>query len=104
MTQDTAQTQTPREQRIRDLRRFSRWNGERRDGEWHRESVATNTKRTFEHHTRSRTEFDDDGKPKVVKASIEEIVYMHHGYRPKMDNESVVRKAFFFRGARVWRE
>lgn len=68
------------------------WMGKpNRDGVWVRETVATNVQRTYEHHTKSGVE------------RVEEICYAHHGYRPKFDSEKTTRKAFFFRGARVWR-
>ena len=86
-----------RAEELRKLRKFDHWLGERKEGEWVPEAVSTDTKRRFEHHTRNRL-------GKVVKVQTEELVYMHHGYRPHMEGEKQTRKAFFFRGARVWRK
>lgn len=97
MELDDAPVQTPREKVLRAIRRISSWNGDRKDGEWIPESSATDVKRKFERHTRN-----DAGE--VVKQEVEEVVYMHGGYRPKFEGEKKTRKAFFFRGARVWRK
>lgn len=67
------------------------WFGKPIDGVWVRETVATNLRRTYEHHTKSGVE------------KVEEICYAHHGYRPKFEKEKTTRKSFYFRGARVWR-
>lgn len=77
------------------------WMGARTTGEWVRESVATDVKRVFERHTHGK---GDDGKPCIVKQQVEEVVYMHAGYRPKLEGEKDTRKAFYFRGAKVWRD
>lgn len=77
------------------------WFGKPCEGSWVREAVATNVRRTFEHHTKGKGW--TKSKPVIVKEKVEEICYMHQGYRPKFENEKTTRKAFFFRGARVWR-
>lgn len=92
-----------RETLLRGLREFTTWNGDRRDGHWVPESVRINVKRTYRHFAKSKTEFDDRGRPKVVEIDAEEVVYNHSGYRPKFAGEAKTRKAFFHRGARVWR-
>ena len=94
----------PREKRLRDLRKFDRYAGEPKKGEWVREAVHTGVKRTFTRFTKSASELDQDGKPAIVKATVEEEIYLHDGYRPHMDGEKKTRKAFWHRGARVWRE
>ena len=78
------------------------WMGKpNRDGVWVRETVATNVRRTYEHYKKGKGWSKKD--PVVVKETVEEICYVHHGYRPKFDSEKTTRKAFYFRGARVWR-
>jgi len=78
------------------------WMGDRtKVGEWVSESVATNNKRTFERHTRGAD--STKSKPVIVKQQCEELIHMHHGYRPHIEGEKKTRKAFFFRGARIWR-
>lgn len=77
------------------------WAGKPRDGVWVRETVATNVRRTYEHYKKGKGW--SKKTPVVVKETVEEICYMHHGYRPKFENEKATRKAFYFRGARVWR-
>lgn len=78
------------------------WLGSRKTGEWVRESIATNVKRVFEKHTHGAD--STPSKPVIVKVNVEELVYMHACYRPKLDGEKYTRKAFYFRGARVWRD
>lgn len=78
------------------------WIGLRKAGEWVRESIATNTKRVFERHTRGNGWTKRE--PVIVKQQVEELVYAHSGYRPKFEGEKNTRKAFYFRGARVWRD
>lgn len=95
---------TPREKAIREVRKFAHWNGERKDGEWVRETVATGVGRKFQRHTKSATETDDRGRPKIVTVDVEEEIYVHDGYRPHLAGEKKTRKAFFWRGARIWRE
>ena len=78
------------------------WLGNRQlTGEWIGESVATTLKRTYERHTRAAdwTKL----KPVIVKQVVEELVHVHGGYRPSLDGEKKTRKAFYFRGARIWR-
>lgn len=77
------------------------WLGTRKTGEWIRESVATNSKRTLEKHTHAKESTKQ--KPVIVKVKVEEIVYAHSGYRPKLEGEKETRKAFYYRGARIWR-
>ena len=77
------------------------WLGQRREGEWVRESVATTVKRTFTKHTKGQGHTKSN--PNIVTVEVEEIVYVHDCYRPKLDGEKDTRKAFFWRGARVWR-
>lgn len=77
------------------------WFGKANEGEWVRETVATNLRRTFEHHTKGKGWTKKD--PVIVKETVEEICYAHQGYRPKFENEKTTRKSFYFRGARVWR-
>ena len=102
MQTDQEQKETPREVALREMRTFDHWNGERKEGRWVPESVATTARRKYKHFAKSATEKDDRGRPKTVEVETEELVYMHHGYRPKMKGEAKTRKAFFFRGARVW--
>ena len=78
------------------------WFGKLREGVWVPESVATNARRTFERHTKGKGW--TKAKPKIVKETVEEICYAHHGYRPKFEGEKATRKAFYFRGARVWKK
>ena len=79
------------------------WFGDKtKTGEWIRESVATMLKRTFEKHTRG-AEWTKR-KPTIVKVQVEELVYAHDGYRPKMEGEKKTRKSFWHRGARIWRD
>ena len=79
------------------------WYGNRqRTGEWIGESVATTMKRTYECFTRG-AEWTRRN-PVIVKGVFEELVYTHHGYRPKLDGEKKTRKSFFFKGARIWRD
>ena len=78
------------------------WLGTPREGEWVPESVATTVKRTFEKHTHAAE--STPRKPAIVKVQVEELVYAHHGYRPRFPDESGTRKSFFFRGARIWRD
>ena len=78
------------------------WLGQRTTGEWIRESIATNTKRTSERHTHGAE--STKKKPVIVKQEVEELVYIHDGYRPRLEGEKDTRKAFYWRGARVWRE
>ena len=81
---------------------ITNWLGKPSDGVWVRETVATNVKRSFEHHTHGKGWTKKD--PKIVKVVETELIYAHQGYRPKFENEKSTRKAFFFRGARVWRK
>ncbi len=76
------------------------WMGKMHDGFWVRESVATNLKRSYSHHTHGTMEH----RGEIVVEVVEEICYNHQGYRPKFDDESDTRKAFYFRGARIWRK
>lgn len=78
------------------------WLGTRKTGEWVRESIATTVTRVLERHTHGEGSTKKD--PVIVKKQVEEVVYAHSGYRPKLDGEKNTRKAFYFRGARVWRE
>jgi hypothetical protein len=95
-TDEKVQTKTKWKMEIRS------WMGNRqKTGEWISESVATNLKRTFECFTHSVD--STKAKPVIVKSTFEELIHMHHGYRPKLDGEKKTRKAFYFRGARVWR-
>lgn len=81
--------------------RINSWLRERRTGEWVRESVATTVKRKFRKFAKSGKIVD--GKPEIVSVEVEELVYANDGYRPKLDGEKDTRKAFYHRGARVWR-
>lgn len=87
----------PREKALRELRTISWWQNNRKDGEWVPESVATGVERKYECHAK-----DKDGN--IVKRTTKELVHVHGGYRPKFSGEKKTRKAFFFRGARVWRD
>lgn len=78
------------------------WLGRAREGEWVPESIATDLKRTFERHTHGKESTKQ--RPVIVKETVEELVYAHHGYRPSFGDEKKTRAAFFFRGARVWRK
>ena len=78
------------------------WLGSRKQGEWVRESIATNSKRKFQHHTHGNGSTKKN--PVIVKVEVEELVYAHSGYRPKLEGEKNTRKAFYYRGARVWRD
>ena len=90
---------------LRESRKFDHWLGERKDGEWVRESICCDPlTRTVSCLAKSRTERNDDGTPKIVRVEREEMVYVHQGFHPHMEGEKKPRKAFFFRGARVWRE
>ena len=86
-----------REKALRETRKIRHWNGERAEGEWIPTSVATDVKRTFESHGKN-----EEGE--TVRVTKTEIVYAHGGYRPKFEGEKKTRRAFFFRGARVWRD
>lgn len=77
------------------------WMGKLAEGVWVREAIATNVIRKFEHHTKGKGH--TKRTPVIVKETVEEICYAHQGYRPKFEGEKSTRKAFFFRGARVWR-
>jgi hypothetical protein len=79
---------------------ISTWMGKIHEGIWIREAVATNLKRSYEHHTHGTM----DHRGEIVKEIVEEICYAHQGYRPKFEDEADTRKAFYFRGARVWRK
>lgn len=103
MEVEEVRDQTPREKKLRELRKIDYWLGERKEGEFIPESTATNVKRTYKCHGKSVSEKDENGNPKIVVVEKEEIVYMHGGYRPKFEGEKKTRAAFFFRGARVWR-
>jgi hypothetical protein len=76
------------------------WMGKMHEGYWVREAVATNLKRSYSHHTHGTMEH----RGEIVVEVVEEICYNHQGYRPKFDDESDTRKAFYFRGARIWRK
>ena len=78
------------------------WYGRAREGVWIPEAIATNVKRVFERHTKGKGW--TKAEPVIVKEKVEELIYAHHGYRPRMEGEKQTRKAFFFRGARVWRK
>jgi len=77
------------------------WLGKARKGIWVPESVATNFYREYEHHTHGKDSTPQ--KPIIVKETVREMVYAHHGYRPKFEDEKGTRKSFYFRGARIWR-
>lgn len=94
-----------RQKALNETRKFDHWLGERKEGEWVRESTCCDkVTRKFTHLAKSRTERNDDGSPNIVRVEQEEIVYNHQGFHPHMEGEKKPRKAFFFRGARVWRE
>ncbi len=78
------------------------WLGRTADGEWIPESVATDVKRTFERHTKGKGWTKKE--PVIVKETVTELVYAHHGYRPNFESEKKTRASFFFRGARIWRD
>lgn len=78
------------------------WMGKLHEGVWVPEAVATKVKRSFEHHTHGKGFTKAD--PKIVKKVVTELVYAHHGYRPKFEDEKSTRKSFWFRGAKVWRK
>lgn len=91
--------------RVSKKRNFSHWLGERKDGEWVRESIAIpNMTRTVSHFAKSEKERNDDGSPVIVRVEREEMVYNHQGFHPHIEGEKKPRRAFFFRGARVWRD
>jgi hypothetical protein len=71
------------------------WMGKPREGEWVPEPYLTTVTRTYTNQTR-----DEEGNLIV----FEEVVHAHGGYRPRFGDEKSTRKAFYFRGARVWRE
>ena len=77
------------------------WLGKAHAGIWVRETVATNLKRSYTHHTRSKSM---ENRGDIVTETVEEICYAHQGYRPKFEDESDTRKSFYFRGARIWRK
>ena len=77
------------------------WLGLRRLGKWVPEHILTKTKRVFERHTHSAE--STRSKPVIVKQVVEEFIHLSGGYRPFFEDEKKARKAFFFRGARVWR-
>lgn|GEM_PF-4556491 len=77
------------------------WLGKPCEGVWVREAVATSVRRTFERHTKGKGH--TKASPVIVKEMVEELCYAHQGYRPKFEDEKATRKAFYFRGARVWR-
>lgn len=77
------------------------WLGKPVEGVWVREAVATNVRRTFTHHTKGKGWTKRE--PVIVTETVEEICYAHQGYRPKFEKEKSTRKAFYFRGARLWR-
>lgn len=70
------------------------WLGKPRAGEWVPEPILTSVKRTFTNQSR-------EANGDLIR--FEELIHAHHGYRPKLADEKGTRKAFFFRGARVWR-
>ena len=82
--------------------RIEHWLGQRREGKWIPESVATNLKRKIKKVAKAKDWTKKE--PKSVIVEVEELVYAHHGYRPHLEGEKNARKAFFFRGARVWRD
>lgn len=104
MEREEVRREEPREKQLREFRRFDHWNGERKEGEWRRESIHTGVKRKYSVFAKSQSEKNEDGSPKTVKVDVEEDVYIHDGYRPLMAGEKKTRKAFFWRGARVWRD
>jgi hypothetical protein len=80
------------------------WYARAREGVWIPTAVATGVKRTFTRFAKSKEIDTKTGKLVTVMEEVEELVYAHHGYRPKLEGEKDTRKAFFFRGARVWRD
>jgi hypothetical protein len=78
------------------------WLGTRQTGEWVRESIATNVKRTFKRHTHGAESTKKE--PVIVEQEVEELVYQHDVYRPNLQGEKNTRKATFWRGARIWRD
>lgn len=82
--------------------KINSWLTFRQTGEWIRESVATSIERTFEKHTHGKG--STKRNPVIVKVQVTELVYAHDGYRPKLEGEAQTRKAFYHRGARVWRK
>lgn len=97
--QRSADEEKPRQKKRR--YRISSWMGRPREGTWVPESVATDVKRQFEKHTHGKD--STKARPVIVKKVEEELVYSHHGYRPRFEDESKTRKAFYWRGARIWR-
>lgn len=94
-----------RSELLRKLRKFDHWLGERKDGEWVRESICCDpVTRKVTHLAKSQTERNERGEPLIVRVEREEIVYQHDGFHPHMEGEKKARKAFFWRGARVWRQ
>ena len=77
------------------------WFGKPCEGVWVREAVATDVRRTFTHYKKAKDWTKQNHN--TVTETVEEICYAHQGYRPKFENEKATRKAFYFRGARVWR-
>jgi len=77
--------------------KINHWLTQLQAGEWVRESIATTVERTFTKHTRN-------AQGEIVVATVTELVYAHDGYRPKLEGEAKTRKAFYWRGARVWRD
>jgi len=82
--------------------KINAWLGQLLTGEWVREAISTPLKRTFTKHTHGAE--STKAKPVIVTVEVEELVYIHDGYRPRIDGEKDTRKSFFWRGARVWRE
>jgi len=70
-------------------------------GKWIPTPILTTVKRVFERHTHSAE--STKRKPIIIKQQLEEFIHISGGYRPSFDGENKTRKAFFFRGARVWR-
>ncbi len=78
------------------------WNGKLKAGKWVPEPILTSVKRTFERHTKGKDH--TKAKPVIVRETVEEFIHIHGGYRPSFEGESKTRKAFFFRGARIWKK
>ena len=78
------------------------WMGKQKSGRWVPEPILTTVKRVFERHTHAQE--STKLKPVIVKQLCEEYIHMSGGYRPEFDGEKKARKAFYFRGARVWRK
>lgn len=97
---ETEEDQKPKKEKW--VYRIAFWNGKQKEGKWVPESVATNVKRTFKRIAKAK-DWRKDNRTSVIQ-EVTEIVYAHHGYRPHMEGEKNARKAFFFRGARLWRE